>query len=328
MAQKDVEEDRVLLSVSHPAESANSQTTDVKPAVLERELSQPIPDDLTCCQRMKLILSPIQKHETIVNGNNAKTVIHISPEAFRMLFYIGFIIFTAIAMVTTILFSEEFDINDNVLKDRYGAVSICIFYDFPPFSHFGATLWLPNVFLIDIYLIFDLFRVHDAFHEGQLGNCFYRCYCVVTMFELFAFSFFLQITATDPIESMYWHSIPYVLFMFAQWTLAFKHVVWFLKTGVILKYSRCTFYTGCIYMILMFITIFGQILYIVPNLFEAETWKINGLGWTPTYMGYSLRVYTFLTMIAPLFIYYFLAKEIETAVVSIAREGSHWDTSK
>ena len=294
-----------------------SQTIDTK-----REL---ISTDLSCCQRMKLILSPIQKYETIVDGNNAKTAITISPEAFRMLFYIGFIIFTAIAMVTTILFSDGFDINDNVLKDRYGAVSICIFYDFPPFSHFGATLWLPNVFLIDIYLIFDLFRVHDAFHEGQLGNCFYRCYCVVTMFELFAFSFFLQITATDPMESMYWHSIPYVLFMFAQWTLAFKHVVWFFKTGVIRKHSRCTFYIGCIYMILMFIAVFGQISYIVPNLFEAELWKINGLEWTPTYMGYSLRVYTFLTMIAPLFIYSFLAEEIETVVMTIDREsGRHW----
>merc|ERR1712154_19217 len=148
---------------------------------------------------------------------------------FRMLFYIGFIIFTVIAMVTTILFSDEFDINDNVLKDRYGAVSICIFYDFPPFSHFGSTLWLPNVFLIVIYFVFDMFRIHDAFHDGQVGICYYRSYCAVTMFEIFAFSFFLQITATDPLDSVYWHTIPFIIVTFAQWTLAFKRLLWFIK---------------------------------------------------------------------------------------------------
>ena len=336
MAQKDVEEDRALLiapiaeqadSVSHPAESANPQTIDTKEGVLKRQLSHHIPDDLGCCQRMKLILSPIQKRETIADGNNAKTVITVSPEAFRMLFYIGFVLFSAIAIFTSVIWAD-IDYDDNILKDRFGSVNICVFYDFPPFTHFGTTLWLPNVFVIVIYLIIDLFRIGDAFRDGDVGACYYRCYWAVTVFEIFAFSFFLQITATDPVESVYWHTIPFLLNTFAQWTLAFKRLLWYMKTGMFRHYHPCLFYAARVYFVLMFFAIAGKSLVDVPNLFGAQLWKIDGLEWTAPYSLINDRVYVFLTMICPPFIYFILAKEIDTLVVSIDRDGSHWDTSK
>ena len=330
ITQATVEKDLALVvsaNTDPTGEPAKSQTIDVKPAVLERQLSQHISDDLGCCQRMKLILSPIQKRETIFDGNNAKTVIHISPEAFRMLFYIGFIIFTAIAIFTSVMWAD-IDYDDNILKDTFGSVNICVFYDFPPFRHFGSTLWLPNVFLIVIYLVSDLFRIHDAFHDGQVGGCYYRCYCVVTIFEIFAFSFFLQITATDPSESVYWHTIPFIIVTFALWTLAFKRLLWFIQTGVFRHYPPCVFYAAWIYVILMFIVICGKTMGNVPNLFGAQLWTIDGLEWTVPYLSLNDRVFVFLTMICPPFIYFFLAREIETVVMTIDRESSHWDRNK
>merc|ERR1711971_1281259 len=112
--------------------------------------------------------------------------IAISPEALRMFFYIGFFVFATIAIFVTVTWSD-IDYDDNIIKQTYGVNQICIFFDYAPFSHFGATLWLPNVFFITAYLVLDLFRIYDAKNDGQLSVAFYRGYFAVTVFEIFAF---------------------------------------------------------------------------------------------------------------------------------------------
>jgi len=290
---------------------------------ITRSKTEHIPGDLSCCQRMKLLLSPIQRHETIVNGANSKTVISVSPEAFRMVFYLGFIVYTAIAMTISLIWAD-IDYDDNVLLDRFGSINICIFYDFPPFNYFGATLWLPNVFLITIYFVFDLFRIHDAVNDGELSRTFYRCYSAVTVFEVFSFCFFLQITATTPQENVYMHTIPFIIVTFAQWTLAFKRLMWFAETGRIKTFHRGLQYAAYVYVVLMFIVIGGKTLLNVPNLFGAQLWTIEGLEWTGLYSAINDRIFLVLTMIMPPCIYFVAAKDIETVVMTIDREVGHW----
>jgi len=281
-----------------------------------------IPQGLSCCQRIKLILSPIQKHETVINRMNTKTLISVSPEAFRMLFYIGFIVYTLIAMVTTGIWAEV-DYDDNILKDRFGSVSLCLFYDYPPFSYFSSALWLPNVFLIVIYFVFDFFRIHDGLKDGELGIVFYRCYCAATVFEILAFSFFLQITATAPEENLFLHTFPFIIVTFAQWTLAFKRLMWFLKMNVLEHYGPCYVYCWRIYVVLMLLVVVGKTLLNVPNLFGAQLWTLKGLEWTAPYSLLNDRLYVLLTMIFPPFIYFVVARDIETVVLVIDRESSH-----
>jgi len=303
--------------------SNGCETPTITPPSLQRAKSMLIPKGLSCCQRTKLLLSPIQSHKQIVDGDNTKTVIRVSPEAFRMLFYIGFVVFTVMAIFTSSTWAD-IDFDDNVLLDTFGSTNICIFYDFPPFSYFGSTLWLPNVFLIVAYFVLDLFRIHDAFNDGELSSLFCRCYRVVTYFEIFAFCFFLQITATSPTESVIAHTAPFIIVTFAMWTLEFKRLLWFIKTGRVYTYARWYLYTAWIYVVFMFIVIGGKTMLNVPNMFGAQLWTIDGLEWTGTYGAINDKIFIFLTMVCPVIHYFFVAKDVEVVVMTIDRERRHW----
>merc|ERR1712217_768729 len=106
-----------------------------------------------------------------------------------MLFYFYFWIFIFICLFTTFIWADV-DLDDNMVKDTYGSTNICIVFDFPPVTYFAPTLWIPNIFLIVSYLILDLFRVKDALKHSQITVTFYRGYCMVTIFEIFALCFF------------------------------------------------------------------------------------------------------------------------------------------
>eukprot|EP01084_Bolivina_argentea_P051410 94569_1 len=93
-----------------------------------------------------------------------------------MWFYFGFLLFTFLAVIITINFASDFDINDNPIKDKFGGNNPCVFYDFAPFSRFASTLWFPIVCVCLLYELFDHFRVYDNYKEGNISKLFFKIY--------------------------------------------------------------------------------------------------------------------------------------------------------
>jgi len=258
---------------------------------------------------MKLISAPrtgpIQKHEEApIDGVDTKRVISLCPEAFRVLFYFGFVAVAVITMAVTGIWGEV-DCE----------ATVCVTCDFPHFSYFSSALWIPNVFLIVIHLVHDFFRIDDGLKEGELGSTFYRCFCAVAMFEVF-----LQITATSLEGEVFLRIFAFFIITFAQWTLAFMRLVWFLKMNVLEHYAPCYVYGWRIYVVLMLLVVVGKTLVSVPNLFGAPLWTPKGLEWMATYSMFNDRLYIFLTVICPAFIdLRCVASDIQPVVLLIDR---------
>merc|ERR1719229_1763072 len=153
---------------------------------------------VNCCERGRLMICPVKLWRKEYSDTHVSLHIELVPEAFRMWFYYGFIIYTFLAIFISTTWSTELNLKDNVFIRKYGGNNICIFYDFPPFSYFGAILWFPQLFNILSYEVLDQFRVYEDYLEGKLSNMFIILYSMATMFEMISFVGFLQVTATSP----------------------------------------------------------------------------------------------------------------------------------
>ena len=116
------------------------------------------------------------------------------------------------------------------------------------------------------------------------------------------------------------HTVPFIVVTFAQWTLAFKRLLWFIKTGALSTYPRCYHFAAKVYVAAMFVVIGGKTMLNVPNLCGAQLWTVSGLEWTAPYSLINDRIFVVLTMICPPFIYLIAAKDIELVVISLDRE--------
>ena len=121
------------------------------------------------CDRVRILFHPIEsKHIEYKNGN-IETHLVIIPESFRMLFYLGIIIFSFSAIFVSATWAG-IDYDDNPIYNRFGYNNICIFYDFPPWAYFGATLWVPQVVNFLIFEVFDNFRIYDHYVDTNVPS--------------------------------------------------------------------------------------------------------------------------------------------------------------
>ena len=146
-----------------------------------------VPKNITCCGRMRLICCPVKsfKNKEIEDGDKMLEIVFI-PEAFRMWFYLYFILFTLLGAIVTPTFGN-LDYNDNPVINRFGTNNACIFFDIPPFSMFGATLWFPAVIILLMYEILDLIRVYDHYIDSDgvvITRCFYIYYTTYPVFSV------------------------------------------------------------------------------------------------------------------------------------------------
>lgn len=153
-----------------------------------------------CCEKRKLMMYPIKLWQKKYRETYVDVHIELVPEAFRMWFYYGFFIYTFLAVFISSNWSDQLDLEDNVFIDLYGGNNICLFYDFPPFSYFGAILWFPQLFNILCYEALDQFRVYEDYLEGKCSRKFIILYSMATVYECLSWIGFLQITATSPVE--------------------------------------------------------------------------------------------------------------------------------
>eukprot|EP01084_Bolivina_argentea_P274787 468472_1 len=276
----------------------------------EQEANEEI--HITCIRRLKLLFIPIQYVNTQNDElNGVKTSLFIIPESFRMWFYFGFILFLSLAMIVTTNFSDiDLDSDDISIKKRFGAINSCVFFDYPPFTWFGATLWVPQVLNILIYEIFDYYRIYEEYLENNISKCFYNFYYICSIYESLTMIFFLQATATDPDENIYFHSLPYVLLLIGLWTLAIKHFIYFKIKGIFNKYNKCVYYLGICYCVLITLSIVYKLITLSANLFEAYLWTKHGLEWTQHVSQYNEYLFLILAVICPIIIYFIFTKDL------------------
>lgn len=251
----------------------------------------------------------------------------VRPEAFRMWFYIGFWIYCGIAFLVALIWAD-IDVNDTPILHRFGANNICIYFDYPPFSHFGATLWVPQVINLLLYNVFDFFRVYDEYQECKVSKrtenvitkTFLTIYFVCSCYEAFATIFFLQITATTPFENMYLHSFPFILLIISLWIMSVKHFFYYVKSGFLKKYYHHWFYyLGIVYIAILGITAVIKLCLTGPNLFEAYLWKREGFEWTQPFSAVNDRIYTLAVTVAPILVYFIFAPRLRAVTIKLGR---------
>jgi len=285
-----------------------------------------------CCQRTRLAHCPIDTWKLTYTDNkktgkpDAHLEIVFVPEAFRMWFYYGWWIFIFLSIWVSLQFSTTMDLEDNVFKEHYNSVSPCIFFDYPPFSFFGAILWMPQIFTLISFELLDQFRVYDAYHEQQVSKSFYRWYTVGTIFEICAIISFIQTMATGPDEQWQIHSGPYLLMIYALWSIAFKRLLYMRAMGkleaAVAEGKRCAklkLYGGYIYVALMLITVILKTGVLWPNWAGAKLWTIEGMFWTDVVLQYSVYMWFFLVMLVPIFIYWILTEKLDKVRILLDR---------
>ena len=293
-------------------EDAGAQETESMTVFDASEIAQMKKDEIERVSKWKVALWPIRLHRVMRTEHGAiERQIVIAPEAFRMWFYFGFIIYTMIAISVSLTWSE-LKLDDNPILNRFGNNNLCIFFDFPPFSHFATTLWLPQVFTLLAWEWFDHGRVYGDYLAKSISSGIYYAYTALTIFESLAICFFAQITATSPFENMYLHSMPWVIVTFALWTIAFKRFLYFEKEHVFNKDGGRWLYLGWIYIVLLAITVIIKNSCNIPNLFEAYLWKRDGLEWTANLSALNDRVFLVLVLVCPMVIYFTFSEDMPT----------------
>jgi len=323
-----------------PAESVELKVDSGVPKGQSSTISGP--DDVTgaprkhtrsrcLCQRTNVAHCCIEKW-TVSYSTNATTKrrdaaleVILVPEAFRMWFYYGWWIFITVAILVSVVWAD-IDYEDNVFVEYFNGLSICIFFDFPPFSYFGAMMWMPQIFSLVIYEILDQFRVFDAFHDGEITQRFYRLYTVCSVYESVSFISFIQTMATGPEEQWRVHSVPYLLMTYGLWTMAAKRFLYMRATGKLdvalsegHRWPKFKRYAGWAYVGSMGIAMFLKTSILWPNFFGLKLWTIDGWEWTDAVLQYSVYCWFVLTLVCPIIIYWVITEDLDTVRFVINR---------
>jgi len=193
-------------------------------------------EHLSTFQKMRYLMRPILSYQEYSDGSWS---VEVLPEALRCLFYAEFVAFALIGIIVT--FANQswngFDLFDNLIVDTFGNANLCIFFDDPPFSYFGAALWTPCTITAILYLYVDLCRVHNHMKASQpqfkeIGPHFYWWYRAVSIFIAVAMCYFVQVFATQPEQDLKLHWTPFGVWMWAMFVMGIQHYVYMLKIGL------------------------------------------------------------------------------------------------
>jgi len=256
------------------------------------------------------------------------------PEAFRMWFYYGWWLFIAIAIVVSVIWAD-IPYDDNPFIEHFNGLSICIFFDFPPFGFFGALLWMPQIFNLVMYEVLDLFRVYDHYHDGvahpdfkhSISSRFMKWYAASTLFEICGFVGFIQTMATSPSENWKVHSVPYLVMTYGLWTMAFKRFLYLRAAGKLEEalseghqWVKLKLWAGWIYVVLLWIAMFFKTSILWPNFFGAKLWTQPGWAWTDTVLQYAVYLWFVLTLMVPIVIYWVITEDLDKVHFVINRK--------
>ena len=299
-------------------------------------------ENIKCSKRCRMMCHPCYdmksveiKHDRV--DSDMKNVadyalrVKLVPEAFRLLFYVFFGCLILIGVIVTSIWGNV-DYDTDPIVQRFGTVNLCLFWDYPPFTYFGAFTGVFIIFLMFIYEFFDWFRIYDSFKHnednGIITKRIYYTYTCCTIYEILALAFFIQIFATQPSENIIVHSLPYFILLSGMWTMAFKTAIFMHKMQLLDKKDNRNpnnnknwkYWLLYLYIILLLWTILGKIFIGVPNLFGARLWERDGYQWTSTYAEFNGQSFNFFVFICPVLLYFFIAPRLSKIEIVINRD--------
>lgn len=276
------------------------------------------------CGVMKQIFYPIKDFKTTFNDKTGDgvTEIILCPEAFRMCYYVYFILFLFVAIAISSTWAET-DLDDNPIINRFGSNNLCIYLDDPPFSTFGLTLWFPALMLLLSYEILDFVRMYDHYLDtgsDKMHRAFYIYYCLSTAVEMISVIVFPQVFATSPTENIYVHSMPYFMLLYALWFIAMKRFLYLWRVNWFEQKDPSIWYMSCVYVALSAVTVVIKMVTGISNLFGAKLYEYDSWDeWLGPIVEFNGNFYLFLNLLCPLIIYGIIGAEMDTLVITINR---------
>ena len=202
-------------------------------------------------------------------------------------------------------------------KTNLGANNICIYFDEMPFTYISSFLFMPLFVLLLCFEVTDAIRVYDCYmDDGKLSKCFMRFYWAVTGYELLVTLFFTEVFAVTPKENVVMHTVPYLLLIYAFWTLSLKRFIYFRIVHTGEKWQQIG---GTIYVIALFFSACSKALVIIPALAGYKLWQAEGWEWTQSLTIFNERLFTFLVVVCPLFVYYKIGFQLRSLTFTINR---------
>ena len=149
-------------------------------------------------------------------------------EDFRLLFWGWYMLLILIGIILTHMYVKE---NYKMrFFDVFGALSICVYFDYPPSTYVLTIMWSVSLLIISIYIIASIFCAWIAKEEGKISRVAFYCYnagliYIFLSFIIFSIIFAVQPDPSDP-YTMWIHTLPFTNLMYALWIFALL-VTWF-----------------------------------------------------------------------------------------------------
>ena len=116
------------------------------------------------------------------NGKEAKIQIFVVVEIFRLAAFLWFLFLIVFGIILTASFTQE-DYT-KILKDIFGIVSVCAYFDFYPATHVLPIIYAFFPILVFLYCISSIFRAWISMAENKisLGSCVFYSLTFVYLF--------------------------------------------------------------------------------------------------------------------------------------------------
>jgi len=191
-------------------------------------------------------------------------------ENFGLAAYVALVIFLILAVVTNY---RNVNPADNPIIHRYGANSVCIFIDEPPFMYTAAALYVPVALLFGMFALLKFARLYLEYHVGQVRLRTLRLFGATAVVECICPCIFTQSFGTQPRQSEIGHALPYVIFMVGLLVQGVSTVAYYFRDAHP-KTPRWLFVYMVAYLVLFGINAACFFL-VVVNAFG----RVGGLAW-------------------------------------------------
>ena len=204
----------------------------------------------------------------------------IVVENFRLAFYIVFLTMAIVGLILTKLFVEG-DYG-KTLRDAFGVVGICVYFDFPPSTYVLPSIWSFALIFMYGYAIASVFRVWVAKEEGKVSYraliVYIACFIYIVL-SIIVFTTCLSVQP-DPLKpyTIRIHTAPYTNLTIAVWVLAVI-VTWFGETVAWTDVGLPKFYFifNRVVVALQTISMIGKLIHHINCLGDLD----GGLWWNP-----------------------------------------------
>jgi len=204
-------------------------------------------------------------------------------EKLRFAFYSSFTFIIFIGYTLSKAFAD-IDYEDNFLKDIFGSVNICIYFDFPPATYVLPAIYSMTVLITVTYALASSMRASIAKEEGKISQgalsmlrCVYGYFAVSAMY--FATIFAVQPNPDKP-HTIVLHTLPFVNLEIAL-CLVQLAITWFGTTVAWVDLVPTSYHRACVvHCILQISVTIGKIACQANALADMNGSEGRGLWWS------------------------------------------------